>query len=62
MNGRIVGIVLLAAGVIAGGGMWYLQEYHFYDRIPPADTFTVQTAGGPATLPVHDFQGIVADS
>ncbi|GGF70803.1 signal transduction histidine kinase [Paracoccus acridae] len=62
MNGKIVGIGLLAIGVIAGGGMWYLQEYHFYDRIPPADTLAVQTAGGPVTLPVRDFQGIDADS
>ena len=62
MNGKIVGIGLLAVGAIAGGGMWYLQEYHFYDRIPAADTITVQTDGGPATLPVRDFQGIDADS
>ncbi|WEF23351.1 DUF6446 family protein [Paracoccus sp. S3-43] len=62
MNGRIVGIGLLAVAVIAGGGMWYLQEYHFYDRLPAADTMTVQTASGPATLPVTDFQGIDGNS
>lgn len=62
MNGKIVGIGLLAIGVIAGGGMWYLQEYHFYDRTPTADTITVQTATGPAALPVTEFQGIDADS
>ena len=62
MNGKIVGIGLLAVAVIAGGGMWYLQEYHFYDRLPPADMMIVQTAAGPATLPVTGFQGIDADS
>lgn len=62
MNGKIVGSGLLAAAVIAGGAMWYLQEYHFYDRIPAADAITVQTAAGPAMLPVRDFQGIDADS
>ena len=62
MNGKIVGIGLLAVGVIAGGGMWYLQEYYFYDRIPPADTMTVQTASGPAKLAVTDFQGIDGNS
>ncbi|TBN41900.1 histidine kinase [Paracoccus subflavus] len=62
MNGKIVGIGLLAIGVIAGAGMWYFQEYHFYDRMPPADALTVQTANGPATLAVTDFQGIDADS
>ena len=62
MNGKIVGIGLLAIGAVAGGGMWYLQEYHFYDRIPAADAITLQTASGPLTLPVTDFQGIDGDS
>ncbi|MFC3630374.1 DUF6446 family protein [Paracoccus angustae] len=58
MNGKIVGIGLLAVGAVAGTGMWYLQEYHFYYRIPAADAITVQTASGPVPLPVTDFQGI----
>ncbi|WP_295046065.1 DUF6446 family protein [uncultured Paracoccus sp.] len=62
MNGKIIGIGLLACAVIAGGGMWYLQEYYFYDRLPPADSITVQTATGPATLAVTGFQGIDGNS
>ncbi|WP_306751156.1 DUF6446 family protein [Paracoccus actinidiae] len=62
MNGKIVGIGLLAIGAVAGGGMWYLQEYYFYDRIPAADAITVQTAAGPIAVPASDFQGIDGDS
>ncbi|SNR25400.1 histidine kinase [Paracoccus sediminis] len=62
MNGKIIGIGLPAIGVIAGGGLWYLQEYHFYNRLPAAETITVQTASGPETLPVTGFQGIDADN
>lgn len=62
MNGKVVGIGLLAVGTVAGIGMWYLQEYHFYDPIPVADAMIVQTASGPATVAVRDFQGIDGDS
>ena len=46
------GIGLLAVGTVAGIGMWYLQEYHFYDPVPAADAMVVQTAGGPVTVAV----------
>lgn len=62
MNGKIVGIGLLAVGAVAGIGMWYLQEYHFYDPIPAADRMIVQTASGPVTVAVTEFQGIDGDS
>lgn len=65
MNGKIVGIVLGAAMLIAGGGMWYLQEYYFYDRVPadsPTAALAVTTATGSDALTISDFQGIDADS
>lgn len=65
MNGRIVGIVLIAATVTAGAGMWYAQEYGFYARIDPANpaaVLLVQTPDGPQRLDTVDFQGIDANS
>lgn len=62
MNGKIVGIALVGIAVVAGAGMWYLQEYYYYDRIPDQSTITMETATGPVTVPVTEFQGIDADS
>ncbi|WP_374303268.1 DUF6446 family protein [Paracoccus sp. (in: a-proteobacteria)] len=61
MNGKIVGIGLLGVGAVAGVGMWYLQEFHFYD-VTYADSLTIQTATGPLTVPLDGFQGIDGDS
>lgn len=65
MNGKLIGITLVAATVIAGGGMWYAQEYGFYDRIDPdsADAaLSLQTEAGARALDIADFQGIDAGS
>ncbi|VDS09960.1 hypothetical protein PARHAE_03170 [Paracoccus haematequi] len=63
MNGKIIGIGLLAAAVIAGGGMWYLQEYHFYDRLDPSAVApTVMVDGAPLPLATTGVEAIDADS
>lgn len=64
MNGKIVGITLLAAMVVAGAGMYYAQEYAFYDRIPADQqgALTIQTADGAQPLAVAGFDGIDSDS
>ncbi|WP_207102437.1 DUF6446 family protein [Paracoccus shandongensis] len=62
MNGKIVGLGLLAVGVIAGAGMWYAQEYAFYDRISGAPDLMVQTETGAQVLAVTSFEGIDSDS
>lgn len=65
MNGKLVGIVLVAATLAAGAGMWYAQEYGFYAEIDPASPgaqLSLETATGPQALDVTGFRGIDADS
>ena len=63
MNGRWPALVLIATAVVAGGGMWYAQEYAYYDRFDPAAvTLTATVAGQPVPLDVADLQGIDASS
>lgn len=65
MNGKIAAMALVLATIGAGGGMWYAQEYGFYDRIPadsPQASVLLQTADGPVPLTVIGFDGIDANS
>ncbi|MFN3971841.1 MAG: DUF6446 family protein [Gemmobacter sp.] len=64
--GKILVALIVVSAILAGGGMYYLQVYAFYDRIDPASpeaalTFT-RTDGTTAPLPVTDFQGIDSNS
>jgi len=60
--GKILAALLVVCAIAAGGGIYYLQVYAFYDRLPPQDSYTVATADGPVTLAVSGFQGIDSDS
>ncbi|SNT72687.1 DUF6446 family protein [Paracoccus seriniphilus] len=65
MNGKIVGLALIGSMAAAGVGMWYAQEYGFYDRIDPdspAAQVLVQTTSGPVPLNASSFEGIDANS
>ena len=68
MSGRLVGIVLIALGLIAGVGMYYLQVYAFYDEvalIEEGGTVEMRLTGSDgAELPleVAAFQGVDATS
>lgn len=65
MNGKIIAIVLGLSTVGAGVGMWYAQQYGYYDRIPadsPAATLSVETATGRQPLATSGFEGIDATS
>ena len=35
MNGRLLGTILLASALIAGGAMYWLQVYAFYEELEP---------------------------
>lgn len=41
MNGKIAGIVILLSAIIAGGALYYLQIYGFYQTLP-ANSVTVR--------------------
>lgn len=60
--GRLVALALVLAGLLAGGGMYYLQVYGYYDRLEPQISLTVDLPEGATRLSVADFQGIDSTS
>ena len=64
MTGKALAIVLLACMVLAGGGLYYLQVFHFYEEVPPQDavTLTLADGSGQETVPVTGFEAIDASS
>ena len=45
MNGKVVGSVLIGAGLIAGAAMYYLQVYAFYEPVEVTNVDDVQLTG-----------------
>ena len=66
MNGKVVAIVLVLSGAIAGGALWYLQVYGFYTEVqatPGQDVELVLMADGlPEPILYDNFRAIDADS
>ena len=63
MDGRIPALAILGAALIAGGGIWYAQEYGFYDRLDPsAAALTVVADGKAAALATEGVEAIDASS
>jgi hypothetical protein len=72
MNGKWVGLIVLLCAAIAGGSLFYLQVWGFYDRVTPVAGQEVQIArltaqsslddAASESLAVTDFQAIDADS
>jgi hypothetical protein len=68
MSGKIIGIVLLSLGLLAGATMYWLQVYAFYDDVALAEdggsvTLKLTTSeGATLDLPAREFRGIDADS
>lgn len=62
--GKILALFMLATGVIAGGAIYYLQVYYFYETVPATGPQDVQLTASdtPKPLPHDDFQAIDADS
>jgi hypothetical protein len=66
VTGKIIGIIILVTALLAGGGMYYLQVYHFYETVEPTGAQDVQLTsletGEPEPLPHEGFRAIDAAS
>jgi hypothetical protein len=66
MMGKFLAVLILAAALIGGGAMYYLQVYGYYDEIAasgPDDVMAVALATGqPEPLAHGGFQAIDSDS
>ena len=66
MSGKIVGIVILVAALIAGAALYYLQVYGFYTTVPDSEAPDIRLVAqdGDASEPIAytAFQAIDADS
>ncbi|TJZ93029.1 histidine kinase [Paracoccus gahaiensis] len=63
--GKVAALALLGSAIAAGGGMWYAQEYGYYEPIDatgPGAALAVTTPAGEQALTLTGFEGIDADS
>jgi hypothetical protein len=60
--GRVIAVLLVLAGVLAGAGMYYLQVYAYYDRLEPRISLMVTGQDGTRRLTIAGYQGIDSDS
>lgn len=66
MNGKVIGSILIASGVLAGAGVYYLQVYGFYNEVSATNVDDVQVtslnSGVPETILYENYKAIDADS
>ena len=66
MNGKLVGGFIVLTALLAGGAIYYLQEYAFYQPVAftPGDEIELTNiaTGLPEAIPVAGLQGIDANS
>lgn len=65
MTGRIAGLAILICAVLAGGGLYYLQVYGFYEDVSQTVTevrLMPSDGGEPQAIPASDIRAIDADS
>lgn len=63
MTGKALVVLLLACMLAAGGGMYYLQVYHFYSQAPQQEAVDlIAQSGETLRVPVANFEAIDASS
>ncbi|MGC1494176.1 MAG: DUF6446 family protein [Sulfitobacter sp.] len=63
MSGKIVGIIIMLSGLIAGTALYYLQVYGFYDEVGGGDVQLVSVVSNlPEPIPFDGLTAIDADS
>lgn len=63
MDGRLPVLAIIIAAAATGGGIWYAQEYGFYDRLDPsAAALTVMADGRAVALGTDGVEAIDAAS
>ncbi|TDL79801.1 histidine kinase [Palleronia sediminis] len=62
MIARIAIVVVLVGSVLAGAGMYYLQVFHWYERVEPRDILLTARGGEEVPLPVSNIEAIDAES
>ncbi|NBR54173.1 MAG: histidine kinase [Rhodobacteraceae bacterium] len=66
MTGKILALILVLAAAIAGGSLYYLQVYAYYDEVTEEQaggvTLVANAIGKPVKIVYNDFQAIDSDS
>lgn len=64
MNGKIIGIGIMVFALIAGAGLYYLQVYHYYDKVavPDAVELVSVVTGEPEEIIADGISAIDATS
>jgi hypothetical protein len=66
MSGKILGIVILLSGLIAGAALYYLQIYGFYREVPAAQVGQIEmvslSSDAPEPILFDNLQAIDAES
>jgi hypothetical protein len=66
MTGKLLAFFLVAAAAIAGGALYYLQVYAYYDEVTEEQaggvTLVANAIGKPVKIVYDDFQAIDSDS
>lgn len=66
MMGKLIAVIIVITTVIAGGALYYLQVYAYYDTVPATGAQDVQmiaqASNAPEPVPHSDFRAIDSDS